>query len=208
MPGRRPARSAMRRYLLRCASAERLVRRLEDGRSSRSSSRRGTAGRSRCPGRSARRCSGGCRRGVAPRAMSDRAPHLERHAPPAARQRERVAVERRDLEQRRQVGAGPAAVHVRLAGARLAAQHMRHDGAPVVEADLARGAESAIAEDMPRAVGQDDREAADPEPSAAARGRPSSDTLEQRWSRRSDADRARRSCRSVDRTDWSSLASL
>ena len=57
-----PARQSRRASALRLG--ERLVGRVEDGRRSRPSSRRGRARRSRCRGRSARGCCAGCRGAV------------------------------------------------------------------------------------------------------------------------------------------------
>ena len=145
-----------------CAGHRRVAgRAFRRRRSNRSASRRGTAGRSRCRGRSARRCS---RRLPADRVAPQRGGRWSvascagiRHQPRVSA--EAVAVDRAaSLSERRQVGARPQAVHVRLARPELAAEQDPPDGRDIVDADLGARRRFRVAECVALPVGQLDHE--------------------------------------------------
>ena len=153
MPGWIPARSATLRYLSRWASASDWSG-FRRPRSSRSSSRRGTAGRSRCPGRSEPRCCGGSRPRVPPRPVGEgpRGAGAGCATSPGERQGRAVASCQRDEGD--EVRAGPQAVHVRLACARLPVEQDADGRGVVVDMDLGAQVGVEVAEDPPAAVGQ------------------------------------------------------
>ena len=93
MPGREPGAVGHPPVLGPLGVGERLVRRARTRPPSRSSSRRGTAGRSRCPGRSGRDVAprAGLRCSAAPDGRASRG-SCERPSPPAGRERERGPV--------------------------------------------------------------------------------------------------------------------
>ena len=169
---RSPARSAMTAVLAPLGVGERLVRRVRRRRSSRSSSRRGTGGRSRCRGRSGPRCCGGCPAFVLRRARWARVRRSRERQRATSRAGSASAsrLQRGQLEQGGQVRARPQAVHVRLAGADVAAeQHpptaaaCRGRGSPPRRSR--RGSPNACR--LP--VRQDDGQLADPDPVARRR---------------------------------------
>jgi hypothetical protein len=106
--------------------------------------------------------------GVAARPVRQRLPEPEREAPPSIRQREGLAVERRHLEQGRQIRAGPQAVHVRLAGADVAAEEHADRGGLLVDVDLADVRRGGVPVHLARAVRQDHGQAPHADPSCGA----------------------------------------
>ena len=88
---------------------------------------------------------------------------LAGHPPPAARERERLPVERCELEEPDEVRCRPAAIDVRLAGARLAVEKQVRQCRVRVEPDLGPPVGGPIAAHLAGAVREDDREAADPD---------------------------------------------
>ena len=68
--------------------------------------------------------------------MGECAPSWTGSAEPAGVERERLAVAGREAKERRQVRARPQAVHVRLAGADLAAEEHARNGGAIVDPDL------------------------------------------------------------------------
>ena len=153
-PGSRPASSAMRRYFDALGVGERLVRMSRRERSSRSSSRPARAGRSRCRGRSARRCCGetrfaccGCGGG------RWSAPRLGRDPPPARRTGparggwrppSEMSATRSGLDQR------PSTIG--LAAADLTAEEHPSERVEVMDVHLPAQRGRRFAEDPPRAV--------------------------------------------------------
>src|SRR6478735_9930750 len=95
--------------------------------------------------------------------MGDRTGELRRDAEPAAREGQGLAVPRGEPQQRRQVRAGPQAVHVGLAGAGLTAAEDAGEGLPVVDPDLCTALGLVAAESLDGTVREDDAEATDPD---------------------------------------------
>ena len=161
-PGREPGALGDPPVLGPLGVGERLVRRARRPRWSTSSSRPGTGGRSRCPGRSGRRCS------CAPAPSCCAAPGARavrgissgrRHQP--CRSAPGRSVERRELDERLEVGRGPQAVHVRLARAGLAVEEKPRQRPRSWTWISAVPRRRRVAEDAPPAVGHDDGQATD-----------------------------------------------
>ncbi len=92
---------------------------------------------------------------------------------------ERLAVARREPQQRRQVGAGPQAVHVGLAGAGLTAAEDAGEGLAVVDPDLRAALGLVAAEGLDGAVGEDDAQATDPDALGRGEGHPPGEAVEE-----------------------------
>jgi hypothetical protein len=155
---------------------------------SRSSSRRGRGGRSRCRGRSGRRCCGGCPRGVAPRSMQEvRGSCVRRcHGPPARSRASRLsaASERRaarsGLDHCPSMYASPAPVspsgpcavprpcrgHVSRPGDRRSCRRRRGAGRPVQQRS---GSRSGCARPWPAPLARPRLRARAAEPGSAVR---------------------------------------
>ncbi len=95
---------------------------------------------------------------VAPQPMGERPPELGRTPEPAGRQGERLSIERCPAEEAGQIGAGPQAVHVRLAAAGLAADEQSDQGLAVVDVDLRPRPGAGVPEGPRLTIGQDDDE--------------------------------------------------
>src|SRR4029079_19470976 len=111
----------------------------------------------------------------------------KREPPPAGGHRERLAVERGDAQQGREVGARPQAVHVGLAGPDVAAEQHPHAGRRVVAAGLGGHGPRRLPEHAARAVREDDGQLADPDAAERAEHDAPRGTIEQASRRRPDA---------------------